>query len=317
MTLPPKQHYGLMKVIRPGTLTMIVDQGRAHAQRYGYSESGAADEYSFLWANRLLDNPLNSAAIAVHFGGFEADFFGATQIAITGAHGDILLNQKSISGWQTHSIKSGDRLKILPPKTGITTYIAIKQGVKSRKFLNSQSHSQREKIQLSDGWELNSTANIFYRRHDNADPQRSLNPSYIPKWDSPLTLNLIPGYQFKHFDSLDLENTLFKNPYEISLKSNRMGFQLKGTKIPNTKSALLSEGIAMGAVQIPPSGQPIVLLKERQTIGGYPKLGCVSQIDCFALSQRKPGQLIRFALSDVQREQERLKSFYQQFSPPA
>jgi allophanate hydrolase subunit 2 len=123
--------------------------------------------------------------------------------------------------------------------------------------------------------------------------QRRLQEHYIPTYDERLELNVVLSYQHQHFNTQEKEK-FFSSEYRVTNEISRMGYKLKGEPISSNLDGIISEGIAYGSIQIPNDGQPIVLLKERQTIGGYPKIGVVLENDCYKLAQAKPNTKIRF-----------------------
>jgi allophanate hydrolase subunit 2 len=135
-----------------------------------------------------------------------------------------------------------------------------------------------------------------------------LKEKFIPSYDDNLTLRVILGYQNKYFDQKQKEN-FFSQKYTISSQNNRMGYKLESKPIICEIDGIISEGISFGAIQIPKDGQPIILLKDRQTIGGYPKIGSVLPIDCFKLSQLKAGESINFQPISLKDAQDKMNEF--------
>ena len=305
---------GKINIVNPGPMCLIQDQGRFGYQHLGYTQSGACDEHAFFWANKLLNNHHNCPALEITLGPFTAIFTEHTQIAITGAKTVAKLNGTPISTWQTHTIHPGDNLIIKPACSGLRIYLAIKEGLIIEKKLDSHSMTNREKLGFNQGAPLEKNTTITYHQYE-PEQKRLVHtpPRFIPNYKQVLTLHLFPSYQAKQLPEEAL-SILCNNEYTISPQSDRMGYRLQGEPVVPTFSHLLSEGIAFGSVQFPPDGQPIILLKERQTIGGYPKIGCISKLDCFALSQRRPGQKVRFKTTSLEMAKERLTSFYNFFT---
>lgn len=131
---------------------------------------------------------------------------------------------------------------------------------------------------------------------------------YIPRYSTHLKLRIVLGYQHHYFTHAQKE-TFFSSTYTLTTQMSRMGYKLQGEPIISSKGGIISEGIAFGAVQIPPNGQPIILLKERQTIGGYPKIGSILSIDCFRLAQMEIGSSIVFEPIDVEKAQVLMREF--------
>lgn len=257
------------------------------------------DEHAFHWANKLLENPTNSACLEILMGHFEAEFEQTTLIALTGADVPVTINGKPASTWCTLRINAGDRLKLGAPRSGLRSYLAVSGGWQTPRLFASQSTVLREGLGGIDGAELKSGHTLTYSNDLLLDrPLRCLNAEHVPDYRAPLTLKVIPGYQFEQFDPA-MRLRFFTSEYQLSQRMDRMGYRLEGPPIIASSERLISEGIALGAIQIPHDGQPIILMKDRQTIGGYPKIGCVASLDCARLSQRMPGSHISFELSDI------------------
>jgi allophanate hydrolase subunit 2 len=126
-------------------------------------------------------------------------------------------------------------------------------------------------------------------------------------------LGVIPGYQYERFSAVE-RMKFFSGTYQVSTNIDRMGYRLQGEPINSGSSGIISEGIALGAVQIPADGQPIILLRDRQTIGGYPKIGCVFSLDLARLAQRKPGGRVEFTLLDLAAAENRRVLYDHQFT---
>ena len=136
---------------------------------------------------------------------------------------------------------------------------------------------------------------------------------YIPEYELELRLNLIESYQASAF-SEESRKRFYESNFTLSSNSDRMGYRLDGTDITPPFSGVISEGIALGAVQIPENGQPIILMRDHQTLGGYPKFGCVAQLDLNKLAQAMPGTAIRFQPASLETAGKKLKSFYSFFN---
>ncbi len=322
----PRYAKGVLEINQSGPMTTVQDLGRHGGQHLGFCTSGAADEYSFLWANKLLDNSPSCAALEITLGPFSCTFQAATHIAITGAQAEIWLNDRKLQGWQNLRVKKGDTLKCGLANSGVYLYLAVSGGFypagNTQKFFDSYSMVSREQSGPFNGGPLKKGHALHYcpqsesslhpanaREFYSVKQNRFVSFQYIPDYQAPLSLGLLPSYQFENLDQQSLSE-LFTHKYTIGSDSNKMGVRLTGTALQIEKDSLLSEGIAYGAVQIPANGQPIILLKDRQTIGGYPKIGCVSKLDAFQLSQRRPGQEIIFKPTSLEESQHDLKEFY-------
>ena len=293
------------KVIKPGLLALVQDLGRHGHQSIGLTTGGPMDEVAFRWGNALLDNDPNSAQIEITFGMFTLEAQANTSIAVTGADLGATLNDKSIPPWQTYAIKKGDILAFHQPVWGLRAYLAVKGGFLCEPTLGSVATVMREKIGglTSKGDKLKKGDSLSYHTsHDHQ--QRAVPRLAIPNYGNK-EIPVILGYQYESFSSLERAN-FFSSDYTVSSHSDRMGYRLEGKAVHTELKGIISEGIAYGAIQIPKDGQPIVLLRDRQTIGGYPKMGCVTRVGGGILAQQKPGDIIQFTPITVdQAEQER------------
>ena len=309
---------GKMSIVNAGPLSTVQDLGRMGKQHLGFTQCGAADEYAYLWANTLLDNNKNCACIEITLGPFEALFSHATQIAITGAKTDIRINDKYVNfyqaishpHWQTYKIEAGDRIKIAMAQRGLRVYLAIYNGFDVNEVLGSRSMNVREQLGFNHGQPLTASIDLPYDQHTQRTLTRAVPPRFVPKFSKNLNLHLFPGYQYSQFDPEQLA-LFFSRTYYISAQSDRMGYRLSGEAIKQVPNSLLSEGIAYGSVQVPPDGQPIILLNDRQTIGGYPKLGCIAKLDGCQLSQCRPGDSVKFVLANCDEAQSEYQQVYQ------
>jgi len=297
------------KVINPGLLTTIQDTGRFGHQHKGITTGGPLDEYAFTWANHLLGNPRGAAMLEITFGGLEIAAQINTTIALTGADLGATINGERIEPWRTHRVKAGDRLKFHSPESGLRAYLAVAGGFEIPQLLGSCSTVMREGIGglVSDGAKLKADDRLPCAEVA-AQPVSAVPAEDIPDYRKDLELGLIEGYQIADFPSEQLRR-FFASEYQITTDIDRMGYRLKGEAISATRSGIISEGIAAGAVQIPADGQPIVLMCDRQTIGGYPKPGCISRLGMAQLAQRGPGSRVRFYPMDVSMAQAQRLAF--------
>lgn len=286
-----------LQVLSPGPRTTIQDRGRRGYQRHGLAQGGAADLLAFLWANKLLENTDHSACLEITLGGFEAIAEGSMTLAITGAATDITVNGRPVAPWSTVHLNNGDRLKVGLHRHGRYSYLAMPGGIDAPTFCGSRSVVLREKIP---GFTALSEADRTRPlRPDTATPHRTVPRHKQPDYAGEVMLRIVPGYQIAQFQPDDLHR-LTARDYQVSQQSDRMGARMEGKPLQQVPEGVISEGIAMGAIQVPGDGLPIVLLNDRQTIGGYPKIGTLGAIDCSRLAQRLPGQTVRFGFADLQ-----------------
>ncbi len=297
-----------MRVLKSSLLASVQDLGRSGYAHIGLTWAGAMDEYAYNWANLLLDNEYGTNALEIYLGGVEFEILTPTNIVLTGAEVDAYLNGVKIPLWKSVYVRHGDKLSIGFAKKGNIIYLGVKGGFEAQKLYGSFSYSQKEGqgrvLKLGD--ELVCSQSLHVQN-------RKLKDEFVPKYKEELLLRISPSYQYENFSKENIKRFLISS-YEVSAQTNRMGVRLKGEALENVQTKLISEGICFGAVQIPSDGQPIVLLKERQSIGGYPKIGTVLALDCFKLAQAKVGTKIRFELIDFKKAKELMREFYADFS---
>lgn len=306
---------GELSILQAGPHSLLQDLGRQGKQHLGFCQSGAIDEHSFLWANKLLENTMASACLEISFGPFECEFTDTTTIAITGAAQNITLNNKALTGWQSLRITPGDRLRIKAPQQGLRTYLAIKGGFSYESRLNSAAMAPRENSGPFAGQCFSRGQNLEYSVQAPSNNPNKLTPAqYIPNYSQQKSLRVFLTPEQDLFTAQQLEFFL-STEYSVAQNSNRMAYSLNGQAISFAQDIhIFSTATPYGAIQIPPNGQPIVLLKDRQTIGGYPILGYLSHIDCFALSQMRCGEKLRFNAIHLDEGQRALKEFYNFFN---
>jgi biotin-dependent carboxylase-like uncharacterized protein len=279
-------------VLKAGVLATLQDQGRFGYAHLGLTQGGPADYVSYRIADLLLQNPDPSCQIEISVGGFSLVALCDTVFCVTGAQMPLTINGQSKALWQSHRIKKDDVIELGFAKSGLRCYLAVAGGFKLPKDFGSNSTVLREKVGGIAGSALQQgqflPAASTYRPLLWALPEK-----YWPDFSAPLELGLLPGYQQHWFDEAQWQQ-LCSTDYQVSALYDRMGYRLQGEPLLYQSRALLSEGISYGAVQLPPDGLPIVLLNDRQTLGGYPKPGVVLARHAAALAQRHQGQQIRF-----------------------
>lgn len=290
-----------LTVLKPGPMSLIQDFGRFGVAHLGLTQGGPVDDYSYSWANHLLQNPVNLAALEITLGqcAFKVDH--DCEMSICGGDLQAALDGHKLDNWSTFQARAGQILSFGLPKNGLRAYLAIKGGFDAPVTLNSRSTVTREKIGglTQNGEPCQQGQKIAFLTHPLTQPFKPVSVTfrYKPNYNLPLNLRIIEGYQCNLF-SEPAKETLYSSSYRVDQNSNRMGYRLSGEPVASPDISLLSEGIALGAIQIPQDGQPIVLLNDRQTIGGYPKIGCIARIDLPRLAQAKPGHEISFSKGD-------------------
>jgi len=295
------------KVIKSSFLSTVQDYGRLTHGEHGMSQSGVMDEHAYAWANHLLNNHFNKAAIEITFGGLVLEAQADTFIAVTGADLDFRINDQSAEMWHGLQVHKGDVLSWGNPKSGVRAYLAVKGGFDTPVLFDSRSVNLREHIgaKLAQGDELPC-------RSFDAATYRFIAPKYIPNYNQDITLRLLPTYQFNEF-SINQRDLFFNQDYSITNANDRTGCRLSGAPIAIKKERMVSEGISYGSVEIATDGLPIILLKDAPSIGGYPKIGTVFSLDLAKLAQRQPNTNLRFELMSMHEAQKQRKKFNEFF----
>jgi len=295
MTQVNRTKIGLL-VTNAGVLSLVQDGGRFGAFSLGLTNGGPADSLAFYWANRLCGNELNTSAIEISIGGLALTAQLDCIIAVTGAPMPLSINGKPKSFWRSFSVKAGDNISFGFAAQGVRCYLAIAGGFVIRESFGSTATVCRESVGGLRGDKLEINDVLPYKQLASMkDKPRKLMLAIDdqPKYVNEVVLHTVLGYQRRHFSAIE-KRMLFSSEYQVSKHWDRMGYRLQGRPIKADIEGILSEGISYGAVQIPADGQPIVLLNDRQTIGGYPKIGSVISQDCAKLAQLKEGDKVRF-----------------------
>ncbi|NVK25097.1 MAG: biotin-dependent carboxyltransferase [Gammaproteobacteria bacterium] len=281
-------------VEKAGMLTLLQDAGRFGQANLGLTHGGPADAHAFYWANRLLDNAPNSCALEITVGGLILKSNISSCICLTGANIPLKINGQLRANWQTHQVKKGDMLEFGFAESGIKAYMAVAGGFQVDKQFGSVSTVVRESVGGLSGLAIQPEDKLpAYEPAQQPSHKKQLEESQQPNYSDDVLLRVVLGYQVDSFSKVE-QLKFLTSSYQVSKQWDRMGYRLEGEPISSTQTAMLSEGIALGAVQIPPDGQPIILMHDRQTIGGYPKIGSVFSLDLNKLAQCGQGTSVSF-----------------------
>ena len=290
-------------VIQPGIHSLLQDHGRYGRHSIGLTTGGPMDSQSFQWANRLCQNTAECAAIEVTVGGLVLEANISTSIAVTGAAVPLSINKQPAALWQTHRVQAGDRIELGFAPLGSRSYLAVAGGFQASPSFGSQSTVPREGLGglHQDGKPLQTGDQLPCLALEQQPPIHRLAKSQRPKFsaDNSAHCRVILGYQQQAFSAVQ-KQVFFSSEYQVSDSSDRMGYRLNGPAIKPALDGILSEGICLGAIQVPADGQPIVLLADRQTIGGYPKIGSVLSLDLGKLAQVTPGGTVSFEAISIE-----------------
>lgn len=272
-----------------GILSIIVDSGRFGCHSIGLTTGGPFDRSAFDLANALVGNSPTDAAVEVTLGGFEAQCHSATSIAVTGARVDLTIDGVAQPLATNIQVPAGSVIKLGMATQGCRAYIALSGGIDCPDSFGSKTTVMREHIgglfgdKLKAGDPVPLAPAKQYKERSSEQPAIDTNP----------TLRVVMGYQQQNF-SEQAKRRFFTSQFTVSQRFDRMGCRVEGPDVAADIDGILSEGICLGAIQVPADGQPIILLNDRQTIGGYPKIGSVITGDIDKLAQLKPGDTVNF-----------------------
>lgn len=320
----------MITVIKPGLSTSIQDIGRYGFQKYGIITSGAMDQLAHRIANLLVGNNENEPTLEITLLGPTIEFEQDSLIAICGGDLTPELNDKPIRNWRPVLVRKGSILKFGAYSKGCRAYLAVAGGIDVPIVMKSKSTYFRAKIggfygrALKKGDRLSGcsisqqSANILSSLKSDSITRKYnegkwiINQDLIPNYSENPTIRVMKGRQFELFRQ-ESQAKLFSKPFDITPQSDRMGYRLKGPMLAlRNPMEMISESVCFGTIQVPADGNPIILLADRQTTGGYPKIAQVAAVDLPLLAQAKPGDTLRFTeithseaqLLFIQREKE-------------
>lgn len=286
--MPKLEIPGELEILRPGALALIQDLGRSGWAHVGVTRSGAADRRSHRLANRLVANPEADATIEITLGGFAARVRGTTlEIAVTGADTNPSVDGIPFGTNSIRRVNADQTITLDPPRVGLRSYLAVRGGIDIAPVLGSRSYDTMSHIGPRP---LLSGDVLSVGRRPAAQPSIELAPLAAITAD-PVQLSVVRGPRDNWFvDPCALTRT----DWTVSDHSDRIGIRLAGTPlIPRWPDRQLpSEGASRGAIQVPPSGQPVILGPDHPVTGGYPVIGVVAAADCDKFAQVRPGQTI-------------------------
>ncbi|MGJ8644030.1 MAG: 5-oxoprolinase subunit PxpB [Luteolibacter sp.] len=287
----PKAHLEGIQVIEPGALTSIQDHGRWGRQHLGVSPGGAADPVLASIANRLVGNPDEAAVIECTMTGCVLKFTTDTQVAWVGWAEE--------SSGKPHTIKAGETIDLRSRMCHLRGYIAVAGGIDVPQVLASRATDLRATLGGHQGRTLQTGDTLPIGKQETSP----VSEKWHVKWPHPdgniIELRYLRGVQ-AHWFSEDAHRYFSGSFYEISPTSDRTGTRLTGATLTlKEPRELVSQPVIFGSIQVPPNGQPIVLMSERQTIGGYPQIGHLISADIPKLARAWPGTKIHFQEVDL------------------
>jgi len=302
----------VLQIKAPGPLSTIQDAGRRGFQASGFSPGGAMDLPAARAANLLVGNAMDMAVLEMTMMGITAKFECAAYFALTGADFDARLNDVPVPAYQAVRARAGDEMSCGFAVTGCRGYLAVAGGFAIDPVLGSCSTNLKCGLGGFEGRKL-AAGDVLPLRYpeiplSRAGEYRMPVPDYTKgkarTGAADIALRAVPGPQESAFTQEGIVQ-FFSGQYAVTPASDRMGIKLDGSKIEtHAGSDIISDGIAAGSVQVPASGQPIVMMADRQTTGGYAKIATVISADLHLLAQARPGGLVRFVSVDVREAQD-------------
>lgn len=279
-----------IRVIEPGFQTTVQDLGRFGYAHLGVSASGAADALALRAGNLLVGNPENCPALEMTLTGGVFEFEAATVVAFTGSDFD-----SGLPLWEGIAIQAGTVIRCGVSRSGARCYLAVRGGIEVPKVLGSASTHVLTGL---GGRPLRQSDVLRVGAASIRRPRTSSGPPPLISG----SLRVTDGPQAHRFSS-----ELYASAYEVSEACNRMGLRLRGPAIHSPTGHLLTEGVALGAVQVPPDGQPIILFVEHQTTGGYPKPANIISADLWRIGQLRPRDHVQFERVTIEQALELLR----------
>lgn len=285
-------------VVKPGFLSTLQDLGRHGLAQFGISASGAADALAYRLGNRLVGNDDNAPAIEMTLVGGTFACTGDALVVLTGADfGAVLAHaggNTPVPPWQPTRLQRGDSLVLGPSRNGARAYLCVRGGFDVPPSLGSVSTHLLTGLGGL-GRPLQNGDTLPIQPADPAAGRVTLDARWLAAQYAPQPFRITPGPQADWFDDV-AHARLASETYEVLEQSNRMGIRLGGAALERRRPGdLLTEGVALGAIQVPENGQPIILFVEHQTTGGYPKIANICRVDMHRVGQLRPRDRLRFA----------------------
>ncbi|HOU15821.1 MAG TPA: biotin-dependent carboxyltransferase family protein [Anaerolineae bacterium] len=288
----------ILEVLQPGALTTVQDAGRIGWARYGVPPSGPLDAAAFAAANALVGNPPDAAALEITLTGPTLRVERECLIAVCGAAFDVWVGTLPVPLWHAVYVRAGRLITFGARRSGARAYLAISGGIALPPFLGSQATYLPGGFGGLDGRALRAGDRLPLGAaavRDLAQRAGRVWPvERRPPYTSQPTLRVILGPQDDYFTAEGLA-TFLTGAYQLTPEADRMGARLRGPSITHRgPTGIVSDGVVAGSIQVPPDGQPIVMLADHQTTGGYPKIATVIRADLPLLAQCLPGDCVRF-----------------------
>lgn len=303
----------MIEIITPGLLTTVQDFGRVGVMKNGFTQNGAMDRYSMTVANRLCGNCDSAPVLEMTVLGVTARFTQDTVVCVSGADFGAKINDKPIKRNKAYKINSGDILSMGAAKSGMRAYLAVAGGIVGEYIFGSASTNLKFAFGGHFGKKLQSGDVLAIGT--GAFPLGDIDKWEIPEseYSKDAQLRVVLGPQNEMFTDEDIRLFLSQE-YEVTAQSDRMGIRLSGEPLKSKNGMdIISDGIVFGSIQVPNSGEPIILMADHQTTGGYAKIATVISVDLPRASQLSAGNTVRFksvTVEEAEQEAKKQKRFF-------
>ena len=283
----------LFAVEAPGLLTTVQDLGRAGHQQDGLTPSGAMDPFADSVANLLVGNPRGAATLEITLLGPRLRVLADMTAALCGGDLSASLDGLPLPLWRTFAARPGQTLSFGRRVSGARVYLAVPGGFSVPLVLGSRATFPRGQMGGVGGRRLQAGDVLEGFPQTITPGGRGLRPADVPVYALPATLRVLPGPHGVAFPEESLA-AFFAGAYTVSPQSDRQGYCLAGPAVARTGGDILTEAMPVGGLQVPPDGQPILLMADRQPTGGYPLIGVIATADLPRAGQLAPGDGVRF-----------------------
>jgi len=284
----------VIQVQAPGLLTTVQDLGREGFGPLGVSPSGAADPISLRLGNRLVGNAESAAGLEMMLLGGTFLFPEGAILSLTGSDFGATLDDVTVDLWTSVEVRPGQTLRLGPTRSGARCYLCVQGGVIVKPFLGSASTHILTGLGGFEGRSLRKGDVLPIASAIRSFRKRTIAPKALEHLSLRKVLRVTPGPQIDWFSESSLRS-FYEGTYRVGEQSNRMGLRLEGASVSqHSGRQMITEGVSLGAIQVPPGGSPIILFVEQQTTGGYPKIANVISADLHRVGQLRPRDEIRF-----------------------
>lgn len=287
---------GQVTVLDGGLFTTIQDEGRLGYRKYGVPTSGAMDQLAYRYANELVQNSLMSPALECTLIGGTYHFGSEACIAITGADMKAEINGNAVPKNKTLFVEKGDILSLKSAVRGNRTYIGIRGEWNLQPVLGSFSTNTQSVFGGFDGRSLQKGDVLDWMDNSAKTEAKSIEKDRLPYYSSKRTIEIQKGPEFEWL-SESMQKLLLNTLFTVSSKSDRMALRLESeSKLEYNLPQMKSSPVMPGIIQLPPNGNPIILMRDAQTVGGYPRIAIISEFQLSVLAQIPFGGILKFSV---------------------